>query len=775
MNEQIAGQASRIVTAKFDPHKTDPKDFRESRIKMVMRQMPLVLLADIIAGSFLFLILASMSVRPVGFVWCGVLLFTSVVRLLIVDYFKKQADPVNSINTQSWFLFIGVGLSALIWGSAFVMIPPDATLVEKGLVVLWLGGMLAGAASTLSIIPGLFFMFAVPSASLLGAYLVYQGGPNDLALINGLAMYLLFMFPIAFRISNDLNYGIKLKLHNLKLQDLLKEEEDGLKRKESELLKQVLLAQSLRSENTYAHEMLREADDKYLRLLDSMDEGIFGLDPGGKISFINRSALDLLKLESKDVLGLEALALINKRSRNMEPRTDVQVAIRGCLHQGTACHHLVSSFTRGDRDTVSVRFSCRPIIRDGIVEGAVVNFSDITQQKEMEAALMKAQKMEAIGRITGGVAHDFNNLLTVIIGNLQFLRKRLTTDDKIRSSNLINKITNAAKSGAELNNRLLSFTRDQTLLLEPQDINEVLKEIGEFVHRILGERIEMDLRLTDKPCVAMTDRGQLENAIVNLCVNARDAMPEGGKLTISTQRVNTCLPFERDNKSSRLRDFIIIEVADTGIGIPVEVKEQIFDPFFTTKKGQQRTGLGLSTVYGFMRQSDGDITVESEVGKGACFRMYLPASTLSVASDDAGATDVATQHKVYSGTILVVEDDTGVRDVASQMLMETGFKVIAVSNGADALEYVKRSNRIDLVFSDIVMPGEIDGIELAKRLLVLKPSMPVLLATGYTDRLQRDNIPRVKNVISVGKPYDIDRLPALINSLIVNLKDENTA
>jgi len=382
----------------------------------------------------------------------------------------------------------------------------------------------------------------------------------------------------------------------------------------------------------------------------------------------------------------------------------------------------------------------------------------------MEFMLIQSQKMDAIGRLTGGVSHDFNNLLTVIMGNLQFLQKHLTEDEK--SITLLNKIMNAAKNGAELNNRLLSFSREQALQTSPTDIREMLLEMAEFLDRILGEEIQLELELMDAPCVVMTDRTQLENAILNLCVNARDAMPNGGSLRITAQISRLAESFMGHQASDQELDYVELQVIDSGTGIPDSIQKQIFEPFFTTKDKHQGTGLGLSTVYGFLRQSGGNITVSSRLGEGATFHLYLPvmADPIRAQRELPVAIDVA--KTTYAGTILVVEDNANVRELACQMLIDAGYAVISADNGPAGLKMFQEHPDVDLVFSDVIMPGGMTGIDMAEEILKLRPDKPILLTTGYTEKALKDRILEFKNIVCVAKPYDTNELPKYVHSMM---------
>jgi len=422
-------------------------------------------------------------------------------------------------------------------------------------------------------------------------------------------------------------------------------------------------------------------------------------------------------------------------------------------------------FCGKDELIIPVQFFCRPIIEDSNLIGAVVSFIDMTNQIEMESKLLQSQKMEAIGRITGGVAHDFNNLLTVIMGNLQFLKRRLADDGRVDETEIIDKLVKAAKNGADLNKRLLSFSREQALLSKAENINSILGDMESFIRGIIGEDVNLVLKLDEDETTAKIDKTQFENVIVNLCVNAKDAMPSGGELTIATRRVKLHESANGMSMSNIERDYIEITVSDNGMGIPADIQDKVFDPFFTTKAMGEGSGFGLCTAFGFLQQSGGNISVKSRQGEWTRFTLHLPVAIEDSSTHQTGPARSKTDVH-YSGTVLLVEDDSGVRDVATQLLLEAGFSVIAANDGNSGLERFNNNPNIDLVFSDIMMPGGMNGIDMAKRILQEKPTTPILLATGYTQQSLKDKIDESDHITCISKPYDTEKLPGLINSMM---------
>ncbi len=350
---------------------------------------------------------------------------------------------------------------------------------------------------------------------------------------------------------------------------------------------------------------------------------------------------------------------------------------------------------------------------------------DVTDKKALESQLLQAQKMEAMGQLTGGVAHDFNNLLTVILGNLDLIEGRVSGELRRQIENAVR----AAERGAALTHRLLAFSRRQTLQPAQLDLNRLTLGMEDMLRRTLGENVEIELRLQPHLWLALADKAQVENALLNLAINSRDAMPGGGRLTIETANVRLDEDYAARNAGVRAGNYVMLAVADTGVGMPPEVIQRAIEPFFTTKEPGKGTGLGLSMVYGFARQSDGHLRIDSEVGRGTTVRLYLrPALDTS---DMAEAEPSPSEHPRGGETILVVEDDAEVRAFATAQLLGLGYRVIEAADGAEASRILAGDAAIDLLFTDVVMPGGVTARELADRARNLRPGLKVLFASGY--------------------------------------------
>lgn len=740
----------------FSKEETNSLSYRNEQVDMVFRQLPTGYLSDFVTGAFLSVLLAYMGSGMAVYIWYAVLCIATLIRMIILRYLEAND---HSIQTKMIFLVVASMIGGTIWGLSWLIVLPDPSFMEIAVVGLWISGMLAGAVTTIAVIKSVFFAFAIPASVLFIICTSICIDKNAYLYSGTYLMYLCFIIPIAIRISNDLNRGIKLKIRNSNLQVQLQQDALRLKEKEDEFL----IRQQMEEKPDLDQVSKIDKEEDSL-ILNSVNEGIYGINHQGKISFINASALELLGFKRNEIIGQSAYKLINRYDSILGEDARPNLSIISSFRDGNCLQNVDSIFCGQDGSSIPVRFSCKPVKKNSRVIGTVVSFSDLSKQKEMESMLFQAQKMEAVGRLTGGVSHDFNNLLTVIIGNIHFLQKRLQSD--LEATALLDKIMNAAKSGAELSNRLLSFSREQALVKAPLDIAEMLYEMREFLDRIIGEDITLEVRLKGDKCIAMTDRNQLENAIFNLCINARDAMPDGGKLTIVARHGRSEDILKMPGHERIQNGYIVISITDTGTGMSQDIQEKIFDPFFTTKEKHRGTGLGLSSVYGFLKQSGGNIIVNSEEDLGTMFTLFIPVAEANQLPELLIKPSYKSTKK-HSGTILVVEDDDSVRDIAGKMLIDAGFSVISAKDGPSGLrEFEAHMDKIDLVFSDVIMPGGMTGILLAQRILEKNIEMPIVLATGHTEKVLKDHISGFDNVVFVKKPYNINELPEVIHSLI---------
>ena len=403
-------------------------------------------------------------------------------------------------------------------------------------------------------------------------------------------------------------------------------------------------------------------------------------------------------------------------------------------------------------------------IRDatGNVRYRVGTMRDITERVQIEAALRQTAKMEALGGLTGGMAHDFNNLLAVIILNLGFIGSRMPDTDEMKP--LVTDALAAARSGADLIRGLLAFARRQALNPSSIDINELVSPLHRLLSRTLGEDIELSLDLAPGLWPVLADASQVEVCILNLANNARDAMPNGGRLTITTENRRLDADYARLNPSATPGDYVMIAVSDTGTGMTSEVMAKAFEPFFTTKEVGRGTGLGLSMVFGFASQSGGHVSISSEAGSGTTVALFLP-STAKVSAPAPTAGGEAQPQAGRGETILVAEDNEAVRRVVVRQLLELGYHVVEAASAQGALALLD-VEQIDLLFSDVVMPGGVGGFALAKQVRARWPALPVLLTSGFSNQVERGAELADMSLPLLDKPYDLANLARAVRAAL---------
>lgn len=477
------------------------------------------------------------------------------------------------------------------------------------------------------------------------------------------------------------------------------------------------------------HLVAREA---HLRsILDTVPEAMVVIDEAGTITSFSAAAERLFGYGTGDVVGRNVRILMPQPDRG---------AHDGYIHRYlTTGERRIIGYGRvvtGQKQDGS-QFPMELAIGEARAEGSRIFtgfIRDLTSRHRIEEELRQAHKMEAVGQLTGGIAHDFNNLLTVISGNLEMIERRLT-DEKLRV--LLREAQGAADDGAKLTGQLLAFGRRQPLNPRLADVGQLVSHFSDLLRRALGEAIELRTIVSGSPGSALIDASQLQNALLNLALNARDAMPRGGRLTVEISPAKLDADYASMYPEVRTGNYVLISVTDTGSGMSAEVRQRAFEPFFTTKGVGAGTGLGLSMVYGFTRQSGGHVQLYSEVDEGTSVRLFLPVATAALSDAPAAspADAPATVHDLPGGseTILVVEDDARVRRVVVARLDDTGYRVLEADTAAQALPMLASHPEIALLFTDIVMPGGISGDELAREARLIRPDIKIILTSGFAE------------------------------------------
>jgi PAS domain S-box-containing protein len=503
-----------------------------------------------------------------------------------------------------------------------------------------------------------------------------------------------------------------------------------------------------------AQQALKASEANFRSLVVNAPYGICRSNADGQIVDANPTLIAMLGFASDELLGRN---LATDVYRDPEQRE----FLLECFSTGRSFDEVEAQWTRQDGSAMVVRVSARPIRETAKTISFELYAEDITEQRALEQQLRQAQKMEAVGRLAGGIAHDFNNLLMVISGYCEFLLHGLGPEPSLRGC--AQEIANAAERATSLTRQLLAFSRKQLLTPKVLDLNAVVSENLKMLPRLIGEDIELATLPADELGKVKADPGQIEQVVMNLVVNARDAMPSGGKLTIETANVTLDDAYARRHPGVSPGDYVMLAISDTGMGMDQETQSHIFEPFYTTK-GQKGTGLGLSMVYGIVKQSGGYIWVYSELGRGTTFKVYLPRVE---ESEEKPALQPASV-RLPSGneTILVVEDEPQLRDLTRQFLETHGYTVLVAEHGAAALEVAKRHpGPIHLLLTDIIMPV-MNGRELAQRMAVFSPKTRILFMSGYTENAawREDMIENSARFLQ--KPFTLDALTRKVREVL---------
>ena len=538
------------------------------------------------------------------------------------------------------------------------------------------------------------------------------------------------------------------------------------------------------TEQIAAEQALRQSEERFRRLADQLAELNATLAQRVEEKTRERDRIwnvsqDLLVVAGRDgiwrtvnpawtrTLGWSEAELLNRTSEWLEHpddggitrtqvgklgTTDTTVRFESRFRHKDGSYRWLSWTGVADRDHIY------GVARDVTAEKAAAE-----RLRAAEEALQQSQKMEAVGQLTGGIAHDFNNLLTGIVGSLDLLQTRLNQGRIDNVARYINAAMTSANRAAALTHRLLAFARRQPLIPKGVDVNQLVVSLEDLLRRTIGETIDLEITASDGLWWTLCDPNQLESALLNLAINARDAMPDGGRLTISTANVRIDR-VTADTPALSPGDYVCIAVTDSGVGMSAEVAARAFDPFFTTKPIGQGTGLGLSMIYGFARQSDGHATIDSRVGQGTTVRLYLPRHHGDGAAGHV-STVRAAEHAVAGETVLVVEDEPVVRSVILEMLAEQGYRTLHAVDGPSGLKILRSAERIDLLVTDVGLPG-INGRQVADQARETRPGLKILFITGYAESVAISDGFLHADMEMITKPFDLDNLSQRIRAMI---------
>ncbi len=492
-------------------------------------------------------------------------------------------------------------------------------------------------------------------------------------------------------------------------------------------------------------------DYLYLMRL-SKDEGLIYED-------LNPAALALHATERSAIIGRPPNGVVEAAAAE-----EIEFEVRKCLRTGKSVNYLAHLTV--EEEPIYIQVVGAPLDYSNEEEGLVLLCGrDITEQRAVEEALRQSQKMEAVGQLTGGLAHDFNNLLTGITGSLDLLQLRMAQGRLENVERYVTGAQSAAARAASLTHRLLAFSRRQTLDPKPIEANHLVRDMEDLLKRTVGPEIAVQVVTAGDLWTILVDPSQLENALLNLCINARDAMPEGGRISVETQNVR----LDARNASGRdlaPGDYVALSVTDNGMGMPPHVMERIFDPFFTTKPLGMGTGLGLSMIYGFARQSGGQVRVHSTVGSGTTLRILLPRH-FGPAESVTAPKDLTVAPRSEAGeTVLVVDDEATIRMLVTEVLEDLGYHAIEAVDGATGLKHLQSNDRIDLLVTDVGLPGGMNGRQVAEAGRALRPDLKILFITGYAENAVLNHGHLEPGMQVLTKPFAMETLASRIKLMI---------
>ena len=499
---------------------------------------------------------------------------------------------------------------------------------------------------------------------------------------------------------------------------------------------------------------LRHSEERYRSLIQNAVYGIYRSTIGGRFVEVNRALVAMLGYLSEAELvevGIEKVYVDPTERRRLIDHL-----------QSNRIEGIETQWRRKDGSRITVRLSGRVLRSGEEIDGFEMIVEDVTERRLLESQLRQAQKMEAVGRLAGGIAHDFNNLLTAMLGYSDLLLDQFGESDTSRYDVL--EIKKAAERASSLTRQLLAFSRKQVLQPKALDLNSIVSGFDKMLRRLIGEDVELITALGQDLGWVKADPGQVEQIIMNLAVNARDAMPNGGKLIIETDNVELDAVYARRHQPVIPGRYVMLAVSDTGCGMGDEVKSHLFEPFFSTKERGKGTGLGLATVYGIVKQSGGYIWAYSEPGRGASFKVYLPRIDGAVA--DAARSSGTSGARSGSETVLVVEDESAVRRLAVEVLRRHGYQVLEAADGMEAMKVAGlHPGEIHVLVTDLVMP-EMNGVDLAGRLVARRPATRVLYISGYTDEAVARGGVLESGTNFLQKPFNSDRLVCTVRQVL---------
>ncbi|HLJ28136.1 MAG TPA: ATP-binding protein [Candidatus Angelobacter sp.] len=723
---------------------------------------------------------AAMSQHPALAVLSGG--FAGMTLICIVESFIR--DPVHLITlrtaSMAWMLMFG-GCALILLNAQGLRRYWRHILLQGSLVFYSRFGLLFGALCLGALLldrrllhseayapavqmSTLLFSSAVISVLLISTFRLYQRKRNTVILFFSLGLYLYTLGILAQTAGPHWSllwwFGHALSLISIFIVAYGILEANRVRDRLQ--LVETLAARS--EEIDRSHLDLARSESQYRSLVNNAPYGIFRFNESGRFEAVNPALVEILGYDSAQLL-----VQLGSYVELFQESNEHQSVMDELQRTGYVVDEVF--WQRKDGKPLKVRLQCRKVTGESFdtpsYEGIV---EDLSEQSSLEEQLRQSQKMEAIGRLAGGIAHDFNNLLTVINGYTGMLIETLSPKDPRRAD--AERVKTASERAAALTRQLLAFSRKQVLTPITLNLNSVVSDLSRMLPRLIGEDIDMAFMPGEQLSSIFADRGQVEQVLMNLIVNARDAMPHGGKITVETNNKKLDEKYTRHRRGVVPGEYVMLAVTDTGTGMDAAIQAQIFEPFFTTKEEGKGTGLGLATVYGIVKQSGGHIAVYSEPGQGTTFRIYFPATSASKKLD---REPVLTPYRAKGETVLVIEDEADLRNMIVRALRRREYHVLEARTGEEALELVQNhEDAVQLLITDIVMPG-MRGTEAAQRLADVVPDLKILYMSGYTDSAMFHQKLLETGSIFLQKPFTVSALEEKVQKALQKKDDQKKA
>ena len=715
--------------------------------------------------------------------WFFSVLTIFLIHLLLHHKYQRPTSNPGKITRQRNNILISMAVTGIIWGSAGVFLFPSASIAHQSFIAFVLGGMVAGSVGAFSVFKSAFIAFSVPSLLPIIIMLLKTNDQMHYAMGAMIGLFWFIMFITVGRLNKEVTRSLNLKHENLDLISDLENEINERKNAEQKLLRRNQQIEEIVQyrtsdlqkankkltteieERKQVEKALYESREKYRDLANTLPQIVFEADERGTLTYVNPIAFEFFGYTESDFnRGLNIFQMLKDKDR------DRVTAIIHRLQSGLKSNGNEYRALRKDGTTFPIALHASPIIRENKFMGINGIVIDLTEQKvaeeekkRLETQLLRAQKMEAIGTLAGGVAHDLNNILSGIVSYPELLLMQIPPDSPLKKPILT--MQNSGIKAAAIVQDLLTLTRRGAVNKEVLNLNNIITEYLEspeyekmisFHNRV---QVETDLE-TDLLFVSGSSI-HLMKTVMNLVSNAAEALPDGGTIHISTRNSYVDQPIEGYDDIAE-GDYVVLTVSDNGIGIDKKDLERIFEPFFTKKDmGRSGTGLGMTVVWGTVKDHNGYIDVQSIKDKGSTFILYLPVTRKKLASD---THLLATNELMAKGeSILVVDDIEEQREIAYALLCQLGYSVITVSSGEEALEYLKK-NRVDLLVLDMIMEPNIDGLETYMRILEIYPGQKAVIASGYSETGRVKEAQRLGAGTYVRKPYTLDKIGSAVRN-----------